>query len=83
MTIEVTTLGNGLRVVSHTMPHLETVSLGVWVASGSRNERDDEQGISHLLEHMAFKGTSPAMRVPSPRRSSRSAASSMPRPAPR
>jgi predicted Zn-dependent peptidase len=39
------------------MPHLETASLGVWVASGSRDERPDEHGISHLLEHMAFKGT--------------------------
>ena len=58
MSIEVTTLSNGLRVASHQMPHLETVSLGVWVASGSRNEKDEEHGISHLLEHMAFKGTS-------------------------
>ncbi len=40
------------------MPHLETTSLGVWVGSGSRDERPDEHGISHLLEHMAFKGTS-------------------------
>src|ERR1700687_3487165 len=39
------------------MPHLETASLGVWVASGSRDERHDEHGISHFLEHMAFKGT--------------------------
>jgi predicted Zn-dependent peptidase len=39
------------------MPHLETASLGVWIGSGSRNERSDEHGISHLLEHMAFKGT--------------------------
>jgi predicted Zn-dependent peptidase len=39
------------------MPHLETASLGVWVASGSRDERSNEHGISHLLEHMAFKGT--------------------------
>jgi predicted Zn-dependent peptidase len=39
------------------MPHLETASLGVWVASGSRDERRDEHGISHFLEHMAFKGT--------------------------
>jgi predicted Zn-dependent peptidase len=57
MTIESTTLDNGLTVVSHTMPHLKTVSAGVWVASGSRHERDAEHGISHLLEHMAFKGT--------------------------
>jgi predicted Zn-dependent peptidase len=40
------------------MPHLETASLGVWIGSGSRNENPDEHGISHLLEHMAFKGTS-------------------------
>lgn len=57
MTIERTTLDNGLTVVSHTMPHLKTVSAGVWVSSGSRHERDNEHGISHLLEHMAFKGT--------------------------
>ncbi len=57
MTPQVTTLPNGIRVVSHEMPHLETVSLGVWVAAGARHESDDENGISHMLEHMAFKGT--------------------------
>jgi predicted Zn-dependent peptidase len=39
------------------MPHLQTASLGVWVGSGSRDEQPNEHGISHLLEHMAFKGT--------------------------
>lgn len=57
MTTAVTTLANGLRIVSHAMPHLETVSLGVWVAAGARDETEREHGISHLLEHMAFKGT--------------------------
>jgi predicted Zn-dependent peptidase len=57
MTAAMTRLENGLTVVSHTMPHLRTVSAGVWIASGSRHERSDEHGISHLLEHMAFKGT--------------------------
>jgi len=57
MTVEVTTLKSGIRVVTETMPHLETASLGVWVNSGSRDERRDEHGISHFLEHMAFKGT--------------------------
>jgi predicted Zn-dependent peptidase len=57
MSIEVTTLKSGINVVTDTMPHLETASLGVWVASGSRDERSNEHGISHLLEHMAFKGT--------------------------
>ncbi len=57
MTTEVTTLSNGLRVVSHHMPHLETISLGVWVAVGARHESEQQHGISHLLEHMAFKGT--------------------------
>jgi predicted Zn-dependent peptidase len=50
-------LKSGINVVTDTMPHLETASLGVWVASGSRDERLNEHGISHLLEHMAFKGT--------------------------
>lgn len=57
MTVEVTRLASGLSVVTDRMPHLESASLGVWVGTGSRDERADEHGISHLLEHMAFKGT--------------------------
>ena len=57
MSVEVTRLPSGLSVVTDAMPHLETASLGVWVGSGSRDEQPDEHGISHLLEHMAFKGT--------------------------
>jgi predicted Zn-dependent peptidase len=58
MSVEVTRLPAGLTVVTDAMPHLETAALGVWVGSGSRDEQPDEHGISHLLEHMAFKGTS-------------------------
>jgi predicted Zn-dependent peptidase len=58
MSVEVTRLPSGLAIVTDAMPHLETASLGVWVGSGSRDEKPDEHGISHLLEHMAFKGTS-------------------------
>jgi predicted Zn-dependent peptidase len=58
MTVELTRLPSGLVVVTDAMPHLETASLGVWVGCGSRDEREDEHGIAHLLEHMAFKGTS-------------------------
>src|SRR6188508_2466972 len=57
MSVEMTRLPSGLTVVTDAMPHLESVSLGVWVGAGSRDERPDEHGISHLLEHMAFKGT--------------------------
>ena len=57
MTVECTRLKSGLTVVTETMPHLESVALGVWIKSGSRNETDNEHGIAHLLEHMAFKGT--------------------------
>ena len=57
MSVEVTTLKSGINVITDAMPHLETASLGVWVASGSRDEHRDEHGISHFLEHMAFKGT--------------------------
>jgi predicted Zn-dependent peptidase len=57
MSVEVTRLPSGLSVVTDRMPHLETASLGVWIGSGSRSEKPDEHGISHLLEHMAFKGT--------------------------
>jgi predicted Zn-dependent peptidase len=57
MNVQVTRLPSGLSVVTDQMPHLKTASLGVWIGSGSRDERADENGISHLLEHMAFKGT--------------------------
>ena len=57
MRVECTKLPSGLTVVTENMPHLESVALGVWVKSGSRNEMADEHGIAHLLEHMAFKGT--------------------------
>ncbi|OLP45605.1 M16 family metallopeptidase [Rhizobium oryziradicis] len=57
MNVECTRLPSGLTVVTEKMPHLESVALGVWVKSGSRDETQDEHGIAHLLEHMAFKGT--------------------------
>src|SRR4026207_1737312 len=57
MPSQITVLPNGLRVVSNHMPHVEPVSLGVGGAAGARHDRGAEQGISHLLEHMAFKGT--------------------------
>lgn len=57
MSVQVTRLASGLAVVTDRMPHLESASLGVWVGAGSRDENPDEHGISHLLEHMAFKGT--------------------------
>ena len=57
MTVECTRLESGLTVVTENMSHLESVALGVWIKSGSRDERTDEHGIAHLLEHMAFKGT--------------------------
>ena len=57
MTVQVTTLANGLRIVTDPMPTVETVALGVWVGAGTRHETAEVNGISHLLEHMAFKGT--------------------------
>lgn len=51
-------LPNGLRVVCEQVPHVRSVAIGFWVLCGSRNETRREQGITHLLEHMAFKGTS-------------------------
>lgn len=57
MTVTVTTLPSGLRVVTDRMDSVETVALGAWVSVGTRHETADVNGISHLLEHMAFKGT--------------------------
>lgn len=55
--ITVTTLPNGLTVVTERMERVETVSFGAYVATGTRNESAEENGVSHFLEHMAFKGT--------------------------
>jgi predicted Zn-dependent peptidase len=53
----ITTLENGLRVVTERMPSVRSVALGFWVATGSAMESDEQAGISHLLEHMLFRGT--------------------------
>ncbi|MCH7810698.1 MAG: insulinase family protein, partial [Chloroflexi bacterium] len=50
-------LGNGLRVLTSSMPHTHSVAVTVYVGAGSRYERDDMAGVSHFLEHMLFKGT--------------------------
>ncbi len=57
MTVRLSTLANGFRVVTHSMPSVESVSVGVWVGVGTRHEATAVSGVAHLLEHMAFKGT--------------------------
>ncbi len=55
--IRKTVLSNGLLVLTESMPHLRSVSMGAWVGSGSRDESAEVNGISHFIEHMVFKGT--------------------------
>ena len=55
MTINITSLDNNLRVASDYMSNVETISVGAFVNTGSRNEAKEINGISHFLEHMAFK----------------------------
>lgn len=50
-------LQNGIRVFAENVPYAESVSLGVWVGNGSRHEKLEENGMSHFIEHMVFKGT--------------------------
>ena len=52
-----TTLDSGVRIVTEAMPSVRSVSLGFWIGTGSRAESDDEAGLSHLLEHLLFKGS--------------------------
>ena len=52
-----TVLANGLRVITEEIPYLRSVSIGVWVVTGSRDEQPHENGISHFIEHLLFKGT--------------------------
>ncbi|MDB5395585.1 MAG: peptidase [Rhodospirillales bacterium] len=56
-TVRITTLPNGLRVATDTMPHVESATVGIWTSCGARNETAAENGVAHLLEHMLFKGT--------------------------
>ena len=57
MSARITKLNSGITVVTDAMPHLKTAALGIWIGAGSRFEQPEEHGLSHLLEHMAFKGT--------------------------
>ncbi len=50
-------LDGGLRLVTETMPHVRSVTIGVWLTRGSRHETDERGGIAHFVEHMLFKGT--------------------------
>src|ERR1035438_7345219 len=55
--IDMTTLANGVRVITESMPHVRSISVGIWVNSGSRHETAEQNGLAHFIEHMLFKGT--------------------------
>ena len=55
--IRKTVLPNGLTVLTESMPHMRSVAMGVWMATGSRDEQPAQNGLSHFVEHMVFKGT--------------------------
>ena len=57
MSVELTELPNGFRIVTETLPAFKSATIGIWVSAGARHERLDQNGIAHFLEHMAFKGT--------------------------
>jgi predicted Zn-dependent peptidase len=57
LTLRLTTLPNGLRIVTEHMPGLKSASVGIWVTAGGRHEQPEQNGVAHFLEHMAFKGT--------------------------
>ena len=52
-----TILNNGLRIVTSNMPHVRSVSLGIFIGAGSRYESAEQAGVSHFVEHLLFKGT--------------------------
>ncbi|PTW50800.1 MULTISPECIES: M16 family metallopeptidase [Rhodovulum] len=57
MSVELHRLPNGFRIVTERMPGLQSAAIGIWIMAGGRDERPEENGIAHFLEHMAFKGT--------------------------
>ena len=57
MTIRTKTLPNGFTIATEFMPNFKTAALGIWIRAGGRHETEEQNGIAHFLEHMAFKGT--------------------------
>ena len=57
ISVNKTTLDNGVTIISKVMPYVRSVSMGVWVSVGARDESKTESGLSHFIEHMIFKGT--------------------------
>ena len=57
MTVKVSSLNNGLRIVTDTMKEVDSIFVGVWVGVGARNESEDINGVAHFLENIAFKVT--------------------------
>ena len=57
MHYDYTTLPNGLRIITESMPSLRSVAMGCWIDTGTRDENDNEAGVSHFLEHLLFKGS--------------------------
>ena len=55
--IRSTTFPNGVRIITESMRHVRSVSVGIWIGTGTRRESQDQNGISHFIEHMVFKGT--------------------------
>jgi len=55
--VQKTVLDNGIRIVTEPLPYLYSASVGIWVDNGSRDEAPEENGMSHFIEHMIFKGT--------------------------
>ena len=55
--IRKTILPNGLMILTESMPHMRSVAMGVWIGTGSRDEQPAQNGLSHFVEHMVFKGT--------------------------
>lgn len=53
----ITTLDNGIKIVTESIPTIRSISFGIWVKVGSQNENQNINGISHFIEHMLFKGT--------------------------
>lgn len=52
-----TVLSNGIRIITHHIQHMHTVSIGIWVANGTRHESHENNGVAHFIEHLLFKGT--------------------------